>query len=98
MRSRGAPESSRVLEIWFRLSVRIAGRFRQVIPCLSSQQLRIAQSVSRGLKNKEIALAEGTTEHVIKNYVRDLYNILGFSNRVEIALWCMKNHKELAAR
>jgi DNA-binding CsgD family transcriptional regulator len=69
-----------------------------VIPRLSSKQLRIAQWVSCGLKNKEIAVAEGTTEHVIKNYMRDLYNILGFSNRVEIALWCVKNDKELAAR
>jgi hypothetical protein len=101
MRNRGAPESSGVLEIWLRLPLSTAGRFRRVIPCFSSQQLRIAQRVSRGRadgRTRKLPSLKGTTEHVMKNYVRDRYNILGFSNRVEIALWCVKNHKELAAR
>lgn len=29
----------------------------------------------------------GTTEHVVKNYLRVVYDKLGFGNRVELALW-----------
>lgn len=48
---------------------------------------RIIALVSQGLKNKEIAAATGTTEHVIKNYLRVIYDKLGMWNRVELALW-----------
>jgi len=39
------------------------------------------------LKNKEVADAIGTTEHVVKNYLRVIYDKLGLWNRVELALW-----------
>jgi DNA-binding NarL/FixJ family response regulator len=39
------------------------------------------------LKNKEVAEAIGTTEHVVKNYLRVIYDKLGLWNRVELALW-----------
>jgi DNA-binding CsgD family transcriptional regulator len=29
----------------------------------------------------------GTTEHVVKNYLRVIYDKLGLWNRVELALW-----------
>src|ERR1035437_4165270 len=37
--------------------------------------------------NREVAEAIGTTEHVVKNYLRVIYNKLGLWNRVELALW-----------
>jgi DNA-binding NarL/FixJ family response regulator len=43
--------------------------------------------VAEGLKNKEVAEAIGTTEHVVKNYLRVIYDKLGLWNRVELALW-----------
>jgi len=43
--------------------------------------------VAEGLKNKEVADAIGTTEHVVKNYLRVIYDKLGLWNRVELALW-----------
>ncbi len=39
------------------------------------------------MKNREVADAIGTTEHVVKNYLRVIYDKLGLWNRVELALW-----------
>ena len=36
---------------------------------------------------KEVADKIGTTEHVVKNYLRVIYDKLGLWNRVELALW-----------
>lgn len=47
----------------------------------------IIQRVAEGLKNREIADSLGTTEHVVKNYLRLIYDKLGLWNRVELALW-----------
>ena len=47
----------------------------------------IIQRVAEGCKNREIADLIGTTEHVVKNYLRTIYDKLGLWNRVELALW-----------
>jgi DNA-binding NarL/FixJ family response regulator len=47
----------------------------------------IIQRVAEGCKNREIADSLGTTEHVVKNYLRLIYDKLGLWNRVELALW-----------
>ena len=54
---------------------------------LSPKELEVAQLVYEGLKNREIADSLGTTEHVVKNYLRLIYDKLGLWNRVELALW-----------
>jgi len=54
---------------------------------LNNTQRRVVELVAQGLKNSEIAERIGTTEHVVKNYLRIIYDKLGFHNRVEIALW-----------
>ena len=53
----------------------------------SSREKRIAELVSQGLKNREIALELGITVHVVRNYVGSIYDKLGMNNRVELALW-----------
>src|SRR6202043_1513229 len=53
----------------------------------SEREHRVIQLVAEGLKNKEVADAIGTTEHVVKNYLRVIYDKLGLWNRVELALW-----------
>lgn len=58
---------------------------------LGSKESRIVELVASGLKNKEVARQVGTTEHVIKNYLRVIYDKLGLWNRVELALWYVKN-------
>ncbi|MGA3196990.1 MAG: helix-turn-helix transcriptional regulator [Terriglobales bacterium] len=53
----------------------------------SEREHFIIQRVAEGLKNSEIADSLGTTEHVVKNYLRLIYDKLGLWNRVELALW-----------
>ncbi len=53
----------------------------------NEREYRIIQLVAEGLKNKEVADVIGTTEHVVKNYLRVIYDKLGLWNRVELALW-----------
>ena len=53
----------------------------------SEREQRVIQLVAEGLKNKEVADAIGTTEHVVKNYLRVIYDKHGLWNRVELALW-----------
>ena len=53
----------------------------------SKREHFIIQLVAEGLKNRDIAQSLGTTEHVIKNDLRLIYDKLGLWNRVELALW-----------
>jgi len=61
------------------------GRYGNRVP--SECEYRVIDLVAEGLKNKEVAEAIGTTEHVVKNYLRVIYDKLGLWNRVELALW-----------
>jgi len=54
---------------------------------LNEREERIIALVAQGLKNREVAQGVGTTEHVVKNYLRVIYDKLGLWNRVELALW-----------
>ena len=62
-----------------------SGRYGTRVP--SEREYRVIQLVAEGLKNREVAEAIGTTEHVVKNYLRVIYDKLGLWNRVELALW-----------
>jgi DNA-binding CsgD family transcriptional regulator len=53
---------------------------------LTPKQFRVALLVSSGLKNSEIGMVLRTTENMIKNILRDIYDRSGCSNRVELAL------------
>jgi DNA-binding NarL/FixJ family response regulator len=58
-------------------------------PKLTQKELAIIGCITRGMRNKEIALQVGTTEQVIKNYLRKIYDKLGVSDRLELALYCL---------
>jgi DNA-binding NarL/FixJ family response regulator len=60
-------------------------RYGNRIP--NERELRVIELVAQGLKNPEVARAIGITEHVVKNYLRVIYDKLGLWNRVELALW-----------
>lgn len=53
----------------------------------NEREYRVITLVAAGLKNKEVADVIGTTENVIKNYLKAIYDKLGLWNRVELALW-----------
>jgi DNA-binding NarL/FixJ family response regulator len=54
---------------------------------LSPRQQRVAELVALGLKNPEIATTLGIGVHVVRNYLTTVYDKVGVSNRVELALW-----------
>ena len=53
----------------------------------SPRQQQVIELVAQGLKNSEVADVIGTSEHVVKNHLRVIYDKLGLWNRVELALW-----------
>ncbi|HUQ50172.1 MAG TPA: response regulator transcription factor [Terriglobales bacterium] len=59
---------------------------------ISDKELLIISCVSQGMRNKEIAVELGTTEQVVKNYLRKIYDKLGVSDRLELALYCIHHH------
>src|SRR5271157_1304509 len=59
---------------------------------LTPKESLIVSCVTQGMKNKEIALRVGTTEQVVKNYLRKVYDKLGVADRLELALYCL-NHR-----
>ena len=63
----------------------------------SKREERVIELVAQGLKNREVADAIGTTEHVVKNYLRIIYDKLGLWNRVELALWYEARRQESPA-
>jgi DNA-binding NarL/FixJ family response regulator len=56
-------------------------------PPLSRKELAIITCITQCKRNKEIASQLGTTEQVIKNYLGKLYDKLGVSDRLELALY-----------
>jgi DNA-binding NarL/FixJ family response regulator len=58
----------------------------------------IIAGITQGKRNKEIAYQLGTTEQVVKNYLRKIYDKLGVSDRLELALYCLHHqlHKNVA--
>jgi DNA-binding NarL/FixJ family response regulator len=58
-------------------------------PCdrLTAKEIQVATLVWEGLTNREIATAIGTTEQVVKNYLRNIFDKLGVWSRLELALY-----------
>src|ERR1700691_1304433 len=59
---------------------------------LTPKETLIVSCVTQGMKNKEIATRVGTTEQVVKNYLRKVYDKLGVADRLELALYCLNHH------
>jgi DNA-binding NarL/FixJ family response regulator len=79
-----------VMEAYRNQSTRPAGSRPKVQ--LTPKETLIVSCVTQGMKNKEIALRVGTTEQVVKNYLRKVYDKLGVADRLELALYCL-NHR-----
>ena len=59
------------------------------------KEMRIVALIVQGCKNREIATRLKTTEQVIKNYLRSIYDKTGVSDRLELALFTI-HHRVLA--
>ncbi len=62
---------------------------------LTPKEMRIVALIVQGCKNREIAQRLKTTEQVIKNYLRSIYDKTGVSDRLELALFAI-HHRVLA--
>lgn len=62
---------------------------------LTPKEMRIVALIVQGCKNREIAGRLKTTEQVIKNYLRSIYDKTGVSDRLELALFTL-HHRVLA--
>jgi DNA-binding NarL/FixJ family response regulator len=62
---------------------------------LTPKEMRIVALIVQGSKNREIAIRLKTTEQVIKNYLRSIYDKTGVSDRLELALFTI-HHRVLA--
>jgi DNA-binding NarL/FixJ family response regulator len=56
---------------------------------LTEKEMLIIGGVTQGMKNKDIAREVGTTEQVVKNYLRKIYDKLNVADRLELALYSM---------
>lgn len=79
-----------VMQAYRNQSTRPAGSRPKVQ--LTPKESLIVSCVTQGMKNKEIALRVGTTEQVVKNYLRKVYDKLGVADRLELALYCLNHH------
>ncbi|MGI4853298.1 MAG: response regulator transcription factor [Janthinobacterium lividum] len=89
---RNVSNGDRVLTSVGDLADSIGERMREM---LSARELQIIGFVVQGLKNRQIAGEIGTTEQVVKNYLRSIYDKTGSSDRLELALFTL-HHRTLA--
>jgi DNA-binding CsgD family transcriptional regulator len=54
---------------------------------LTAKEVQVATLVWQGLSNKDIAGVLGTSEQVVKNYLRTAFDKLGVWTRLELALY-----------
>jgi len=58
---------------------------------LSQREGQVVSLVAQGLKNKEIAYTMGITEGTVKTYLYRLFRKLGMNDRLDLALYGLKN-------
>jgi two-component system, NarL family, nitrate/nitrite response regulator NarL len=67
-------------------------------PHLSPKEEAIITCITEGKRNKEIANQLGTTEQVIKNYLRKVFEKLDVSDRRDLTVYCLRHqlHKKVS--
>jgi DNA-binding NarL/FixJ family response regulator len=60
---------------------------------LAVREAQVANLVAEGLPNRDIAVKLGLSEHTVSNYLFRIYNKLGISNRIELALYVLKERE-----
>jgi DNA-binding NarL/FixJ family response regulator len=55
--------------------------------CMTAKEVQIAILVWEGLTNREISRLVDTTEQVIKNHLRSIFDKLGVWSRLELAMY-----------
>jgi DNA-binding NarL/FixJ family response regulator len=73
------------------LPVASAGRERERSP-LSQREREIVALVAQGFKNKEMAEKMFISEQTVKNHLHNIFDKLGVSDRLELALYAIHNN------
>lgn len=60
-------------------------------PQLNERENEIVALVAKGQRNRDIALAIGTTEGTVKSYLHGIFRKLGLENRASLAAFAMAN-------
>ena len=63
------------------------GAFRELFETLSPREREIARYVAYGYRNRDIALAVGSSPHTVRNHLYQVFAKLGTSGRTELAVW-----------
>ncbi|MBI4462247.1 MAG: response regulator transcription factor [Acidobacteria bacterium] len=61
-------------------------------PLLSDREREVVQLVAQGLRNKEIAEKLFISEQTVKNHLHNIFDKLGVSDRLELALYALHHH------
>jgi DNA-binding NarL/FixJ family response regulator len=61
---------------------------------LTAKGMQVAALVWEGQTNREIAHTIGTTEQVVKNYLRNTFDKLGVWSRLELAIYVARHGGE----
>ncbi len=78
------------------LPKRIAGRERES-NSLSTREREIVALVSQGFKNKEMAEKMFISEQTVKNHLHNIFDKLGVSDRLELALYAIHHNLNLGS-
>lgn len=70
---------------------------RQTKLHLTSRELEIVGEIAAGATNREIATRFGISEETVKRHLSNIFDKVGVSNRLELALYAI-SHKIVAAR
>jgi DNA-binding NarL/FixJ family response regulator len=65
---------------------------RREKPLLSPREREIVQLVAQGFRNREIAEKLFISEQTVKNHLHNIFDKLGVSDRLELALYAIHHH------
>ena len=65
-------------------SLRVVGASGEKL--LTSREEQVVALVTDGLSNRDVATELGLSQHTVKNYIFKIFDKLGVSNRVELAV------------
>jgi DNA-binding NarL/FixJ family response regulator len=79
-----------------------AGLFSSTSPSLDSSPLsdrekQVVELISQGFKNKEIAERMFISEQTVKNHLHNIFDKLGVSDRLELALYAIHKNLQIAS-
>ena len=92
----GVPGSWRIFSAGPGQLARAAGAPARDGAVLSRREREVAQLLSVGLSNREIAGRLHVSERTVDNHVHHILNKLGFDSRVQVATWLAKLSTELS--